>query len=654
MALGPEPDLEALARGLSPSLLRLFVRDLLSENGFRRFRDFDGPGDGGRDLEAIAPDGQPCVIQLKHRERPDGSTDATEFGELPLALHRLGRTRGLFITNGRLTAPAKRDAASAYPGLTLDFMEGPDLLDALGRAPLTSALWVDGVAIRHMGRVACFGVLCRRAPDDRAISLVTLLDTVPAPSLAGLVREDAATNMTIGRTHFLFSDFSPFRPARGIPLREGRLGGMEVAAVRVAGDWTLDRLDDVQEVIGSHIARRWSATLSPDSQCHVRVSAPLISPTTNNEDTWTRGSRGSAKTFVGRDGGAMLESARLLEDLGPWLPPSWIQSFQEMCGMYRLLHPETNLLCTLTYRSLISRSELGLAIAEREHFDIWWARSISCLVPRRIATDTEGSDDPLAPHFCAPWVDGRFLATWLHPRQQGGFAESLLFGDQRDDGRDPLSETQQESRYMEAVLHLVSEEGWEVVESWRAYHMQCLAQGGEAAPSVAWRTHTTGKLTVFSDEIPSPIDFFGVVPTFSVAYGLEDGARREEALWGLRELDQEGWKIKVEESADRQPGSRKIAFLTGTVDRTLDARTLVLSLWLPRLPRLRLDEALREYGGQADAVLSRFESRCSAVEGRRCSRTWMRERWRVLFPPDEMPEHDQQVLFVHGGGQSEE
>jgi hypothetical protein len=90
MPLGSKPPLDALATGLNPVLFRQFVRDLLGEIGFREMRDFDGCGDGGRDLEALDPQGNPCIIQLKYREDPNKTTSATEFAELPMALLKFG------------------------------------------------------------------------------------------------------------------------------------------------------------------------------------------------------------------------------------------------------------------------------------------------------------------------------------------------------------------------------------------------------------------------------------------------------------------------------------------------------------------------------------------------------------------------------------
>jgi hypothetical protein len=272
MPLGPKPNVEALSRGLDPFLLRLLARDLLSERGFRELRDFDGVGDGGRDLEGLAPDGGPCVIQLKYREDPNATTAANEFGELPLAMLRLGRTRGLFVTNGRITSPAKRDAVNAYPGLALKFMEGVDLLDELTRAPITTALWCDGVDIRHIQRRVRFGVVCRSLPQDRSHSLDELAHLLGGTNWTDVLSNCTSGTVSVGRSQFEYPDFEPFRPPSLLTTNEGYLGRILASELTVQGDWSVDQLPQIQRSIAKGIAAKWSEADVALQMCSVRIS----------------------------------------------------------------------------------------------------------------------------------------------------------------------------------------------------------------------------------------------------------------------------------------------------------------------------------------------------------------------------------------------
>jgi hypothetical protein len=640
MPLGSKPPLDALATGLNPVLFRQFVRDLLGEIGFREMRDFDGCGDGGRDLEALDPQGNPCIIQLKYREDPNKTTSATEFAELPMALLKFGRKRGLFITNGRITAPAKRDAVNSYPNFTLSFMEGLDLLDVLNSsAPLTSSLWMDGTEIRYIQRRARFDIICRSFPQDKSFFLDQLKQIVNSPNWSELIGEDAVTVTTIARSTFEYHDFEPFRPPNLLTMSEGFFGSLTATEINIHGGWSIDQLPQIQKLIGLNIASQWSSAETGSEICAVRVSRPSISVNANLETV-----KGELEplTIAGRNGETLLESELVLRDLGVWEKPSWIQSYQEGCGLYYLLWSDANLLCSLRYETMISRTELGMALSRRVHFDRWWERSIFCYVKQPMLTDRETSD-PFAPHFCYPWYDKQWIVTWLHPRLQGGM-ERGLFGDERDDNYDPLKETPSEIAYLQMILNLVKSMRLKRLEPSAAYHANCFAADGEAAPSVVRRTYSTGKLLEYTSEVPSPIDFFDIQPCYAAVYIFEDSIKAEAATQFLNNWKDIHWKVNAEYNPALEEDYESIKFFGGSLDRSFDNRVVLINVRREDHTRLLLPHQLKSDSDELPDLFARMEKEANFQSCMRQSRQWLRQRWRVYYKP-EYPSPDNEQVF---------
>jgi hypothetical protein len=642
MPLGPKPPVKALADGLNPSLLRLFVRDLLGESGFREIRDYDGVGDGGRDLQANDPYGEQCIIQLKYRDDPEAATSSNEFAELPIALMRLGCRRGLFITNGRITAPAKRDATNAYPGLKLTFMEGVDLLEALNQTPITSALWIQGIEIRKLQRRASFGIICRALPQDRSYFLDSLTEAFSKFEQKSVWRRSKSLLATVSRAQFDYADFEPFRPPELITSSEGFLSILIASELSLHGEWTIDQLPGIQRYIGRKIAKEWSLSPNSPQVCSIRISKPTIYSIDPGPKL-----KFSTKpiTIVGIGGKWQPEREAIIDSLGVWQIPSWIQVYQVMRGQYYLLWSEQDLLCKISYTAMTSRAGLGMALRRRAHFDRWWGRSVFCLSPRRLLTDQESSD-PLAPHLCYEWESGQWIATWLHPRLQGEGAERMLMGDERDKNYDPRQETQEESAYIRSAMEYVSEMKFERVEPIKAYHMNCIATGGKAAPSVMWRTHPTEELVQESDEIPSPIDLFDIDCQYTAAYILPNKEIAEASAASWSGWEDTEWSIHAKAYPKMEADQQALKFLAGTVNRNTDERLVLVTASRNNSPRLLLETKLEKDSAELPDLLERLERRAGVTREMRQSRWWQRERWRVFYYPEYPTPGDEQIMFV--------
>lgn len=621
MALGPNPQLAELAENLNPVLFRLLVRDLLGESGFTDVQDVDGSGDGGRDLQGRARDGIMWVFQLKHRQNPAKATGANEFAELPMALRRFGLTHGRFITNGRLTAPAKRDCISAFPGCEMDFWEGVDVLAAYSNSVLTRLLWGQDALMYSGNRVAKFGFTTRLVEEDRAVTCGPDVVNAFASHLEAGGLELAMLNITFGKGVYEYTDFSPFRPAIGMPINEGKMSAMVLPEVQVRGAWTVDQLPTIQNAIGRALGLLQGTAY--DAECAVRVGRPVVSVGLGSSDEAAVQMRDlRAATFCSRGTQVLSEHQAFKRELGLWNEPTFIQVVQEAQGGFRLLNDASEMMVELKVRSPVSRAELGFAIEQRERFDRWWSRSVSVWARKPIQTDTEGSTDPLAPHFCFRWTDKTFLITWLHPRLQGGVGPPVLWGDERDEGQFPLTESEAEAQYVALVEEQVAQMKFQRIGHRRAYHAHCFVQDGEPVPALMSREYTTGMLLEMPEQVPSPIDTWSCELVFSAAYLVPSGLNSGEMGAVLSDLSFAGWNVSME---------RPEGYGARTIEQRQSRPMMVFRCHRVSVLRMRLKDRIRIEGAQAAKIMEAIESKVGLCRAQRSSRAWMREEWRVLY-----------------------
>src|SRR5690242_4004276 len=124
MTFSGTDDIRHLGANLDPKRLVRLTADILWVMGHSGIRIADGPGDGGRDVHAVARDGIPVLAQCKFHRNSVKSCSSTEVSELPMALVKLGYKRGIFVTNAGLSPQAVREYLDNYPDLELRFIDG--------------------------------------------------------------------------------------------------------------------------------------------------------------------------------------------------------------------------------------------------------------------------------------------------------------------------------------------------------------------------------------------------------------------------------------------------------------------------------------------------------------------------------------------------
>ncbi len=105
----------------------------------------DGPGDGKRDIYSEDEYGIPCITQCKYHEDLTKTVSSDETDQLILALEKFKTKKGYFSTTSFISPQAKREYKDNYPGYSLDFFEGSNIVDEVYSSPILKKIWVDDI-----------------------------------------------------------------------------------------------------------------------------------------------------------------------------------------------------------------------------------------------------------------------------------------------------------------------------------------------------------------------------------------------------------------------------------------------------------------------------------------------------------------------------
>src|SRR5690606_35901602 len=99
--------------------------------------------------------------QCKFHQSTSQSVSSREIAELVIGLTKFGHKHGLFVTTARITPQAKREFLTDYPGFTLEFLDGADLLGAVLDSVALTALWFDGERLAPVNAALTVPVILR-------------------------------------------------------------------------------------------------------------------------------------------------------------------------------------------------------------------------------------------------------------------------------------------------------------------------------------------------------------------------------------------------------------------------------------------------------------------------------------------------------------
>ena len=191
-----------------------FVRDLLVIVEGHKPEDItDGTGDEKQDILTIAPDGKRHLTQCKHAEDSSKHVKNDELDLMFSACHRKNCSRGLLVTNGDLTAPAKRYVLDReYHRLGgqvagIDYWNATRIWERVSRSPKILNKWFGGMGQVHALRRFWFNLVIQKMPEYQRHALTA--DALVAGAAEGKIKLDDQVSFTI-------EDW--FHPALGLGL----------------------------------------------------------------------------------------------------------------------------------------------------------------------------------------------------------------------------------------------------------------------------------------------------------------------------------------------------------------------------------------------------------------------------------------------------
>ncbi|MBL0673888.1 restriction endonuclease [Aeromonas dhakensis] len=496
---GYEDIRKLITKNIDSRILIDLVSDLLFSKGFSKIHKTDGPGDGGRDLYAEL-DGERTLVQCKYHEDGEKTCSSRELSELPMALIKFNYSKGLFITNAKISPQAKREYLDNYPNLQLSFIDGDELGLLVLESPLLRSIWFDGESI------------CKREPSIRIPFLVrehvddlpyVIKDHAGEDNLVVLEEKfkDVFPNLKIRilASRMDTDRFEPYKAPLPLTIEEGGgyrflfsqlvVEGLDSLAsiesfknkvVYLLLDWMKEKLCGFSLRFGkSYIAARNNDGEGTEIDLDLCPSTYIV----------TESYIGRELDFISVDGQVDwtgVNDARVTE-----------------AGYIRLYNQELNVCLDYKIKTRVGWKAQLEKLASKERLKAGWEKSIFCLIEKFESWPFEHIPEP-DEHI--DWVDGKHIVCgWLHfsllgypsqtrGRSKDGFASVLMLPDEIE-----FEHSQQNIK--SALLRL---SGVEILDPNKARHMIAIT-GNDMFDIPEEYFYICGEVISYPEDIPSPI-----------------------------------------------------------------------------------------------------------------------------------------------------
>lgn len=499
---------------LSPALLVDLARDLLLCRGHDFVRRTDGPGDGGRDLASVAPDGVPLLTQCKHHKSRETTSSSSDVGQLVLAMIRLGYKRGLFVTDSRISPQAKREIHNDYPELEVDYLDFDELVLEVASSPVLCAAWLDGERLGPVNRSLSIPLIIRGLQDDHPVDVAGNESFFNALRMAiGPTAREYAIDVAIRSTMVPREQFRPYRPPSAPTIWEGLYEMLRVVEVNLRGATPLHLSDDLIDEILGETASLVSSVVGPVAVCS---GAPSLVPLSGESAGLQVSMGGRSRAFIGVEGQAAEEPDWYLpHDPEDWNPFSDASTRQK--DLIRFYNEAHDIVLNLG----VETPEHPSDTAARQSFRQAWMKAEFALLPLEELQSWKANSLP-DPDETIAWPPGSdtvlcywdSMASIEDPLEKGRMLRTTSFdlpGAQAPD----LAAIREALTKIKEAVHVDPE---------RARHIFGVVVG-DPWPREETTLISAGPFLSAIEKLPRPIDLRSRVVRLQVFWRTTDGGR---------------------------------------------------------------------------------------------------------------------------------
>jgi hypothetical protein len=423
-------DTHQLFKKLTPKKLVALAADLLSFRGHTEVKITDGPGDGGRDISSVTPEGRKHVTQVKFHKATSKTVSSKEIDEVAYSFNKFGYKDGLFVTTGRISPQAKRELLDNYPEFSISFLDGEELSKEVLSNAIMSALWFDGEVLDRVAYKILLPFFLRNLETDKYLPFPIedeFSDTAILDSQLIIKERNIQIKVTRGtfRSPLMFE---PYRPPQMKTISEDWGTRLKCYNLTLSGPIPFDSMDEVlieacRFILGVVIerGRNFSNFIA------LRAAKPQVIPLHGRFAGSSIEVDTGPATLLYSGVQSYLEIDHILPSIETaFESPKWARS--SGFAMTRWLHREKDILLNITLASTPSYIDHARIDEHIELFSRSWKSSIFCLLDEREVPALEGLDLPVRAEVF-DWYEGKVLCAWFNASVYGGLVPSPTVSD---------------------------------------------------------------------------------------------------------------------------------------------------------------------------------------------------------------------------------
>lgn len=473
-------------------LIDLFA-DLLTLEGHKKIRITDGPGDGGRDIHSLDENEEKCLTQSKFHSDISKSISARTLGELVSSMVRLGYKRGIFLTNAKISPPAKRDCLDSYPGYSIDFVDGRELINRVFDNLVLKAIWFDGKSIDTVNFALIIPVIGRNLETDEPISLRE--------------KNGSNTRLKVGSNEGQFRyhrsitlsrlSFPAYRPPEVKTIESIMSGNIPSIEIVISGAIHLGDYDLILKKVIERTIRVIREKNKELNHFALSFGVPFVAPLAGLHS----GGRFQLEdvqpiTIVSHNNQVEYEKDWLLPiKKKEWILPTFFQvsqmEYARWLNQKRDICFNLSVICSATERN-------KWVVDQRNEFHLeGWKKSLFVLVSNKTLNVIQSNNECKSPQIYS-WNSESSLLTWPNPIY---FEDSLV---EIDEKNPQISYNPQIQKKYAKIQAIVEKLGGTVIDPIKARHMMAVIDS-DPFPASQNMEFRSVELAYETQNVPTPI-----------------------------------------------------------------------------------------------------------------------------------------------------